>query len=140
MKLASTMTSMALFLTLGFQAHAEVLTCRAQVPKTGCGSGEIELKLDSETHGVDLKIGNTGCWGVDLELKGAAERIDRSYPYFQSTTYLIHTTRDQEFAKLIVDRKLNVALLRLDPEKVRGRGVLGTQYNLKCESLEFSDR
>lgn len=134
MKLASAMTSMTLFLALGFQAHAEVLTCRAQVPKTGCGSGEVELKLNMETHGLDLRIGDIECWGVDLELQGVGEPTDRSYPYFGSQAFQIHTTRDEHYAQLFVDRKLGVALLRLDPEKSRARGVVGSQYNLTCEA------
>jgi hypothetical protein len=123
-------------------ASANTLSCYAQVLRTVCGSGKINIEIDLDKTSFTAKMGAVACWGYDISVNGNIKKIKGSYPFGHEDNYkLFHIGEDREevlVATLIVHGGLlandivKPALLEMKKTSFRGYSLYREQFNLIC--------
>ena len=130
-------------LGLSVGADAETLDCKAQVPHTVCGSGNISAVLNLSNNTFQSTIGAVACWGVDYQVAGTTKLVASVYPYQGNVTYQLVSKRNSEpFARLIVSPPTNkhgsanrVAILDLDRSGILNGIIIRNSFNLVCTRI-----
>jgi hypothetical protein len=117
-------------LITGVQATA--LTCKAQLVHSACGSGKVEITLDSENNIFLLHNGDVPCWNMDLKKHGQIEKVQTKYPYFVAETFELKLHASPEiYATLLYDSETQVARLEI-MNKDLNYPTLSSKYDLVC--------
>jgi hypothetical protein len=117
------------------QAQSQVLECKANVPKTVCGSGEIRLNLDLKTNEFKMRVGAVPCWGADILFTGSASIDTTPRDFYRALNYSLNgksfRNEPQALGSLIVQD--GVALLDIKVDGSHGNVLYRKQFNLVCE-------
>jgi hypothetical protein len=117
---------------------AQAFTCRAEMLKSMCGSGVVEITVDEPSYAFALTNGDVHCWNMDAEAKGRAIDKGSVYPFFDAKTFkltvLNETTGLQEdYGTIAYDAKRAKARLSIVDPNLPGLGVMSEKYDLECK-------
>jgi hypothetical protein len=113
---------------------AQALTCRAEMIHSICGTGKVEISLDTSMVNKSFKIvnGDVSCWHAEITTIGEMEPQGKTYPYNDTDTYalVVEHPIKSEYGIFYYNQTLKKARLLLNSLPV---GVLSTKYDLDCD-------
>ncbi len=78
-------------------AHAKTISCKVKTFPS-CGSGAIELSLDTENDTFKLLNGDIRCWSSDSLLSGILVERGEGVVGYNSTKYQLYATHRHNFS------------------------------------------